>query len=47
MESLVSVPALTGHAKTRADRLRLAALAYLARTRVNPVTMPPRTFAAT
>jgi hypothetical protein len=31
MESLVSVPALTGHAKTRADRLRLAALAYLAR----------------
>jgi len=31
MESLVSVPALTGDAQTRADRLRLAALAYLAR----------------
>jgi integrase/recombinase XerD len=31
MDSLVSVPALTGHAQTRADRLRLAALAYLAR----------------
>jgi hypothetical protein len=31
VDSLVSVPALTGHADTRADRLRLAALAYLAR----------------
>ena len=31
MDSLVSVPALTGDAQTRADRLRLAALAYLAR----------------
>jgi len=31
MDSLVSVPALTGDAQTPADRLRLAALAYLAR----------------
>jgi integrase/recombinase XerD len=31
MESRVSVPALTGRAQTRADRLRLAGLAYLAR----------------